>query len=77
MKRLKSRHTGVIFGYDATMALSTNDYEVIEEAEAPTPAKRKTRKKRAAKPKTEPVVETKPTIERDELDDFCDGLENL
>lgn len=68
-KMLKSRHTGVTFGYDPTMAANTNDYEVIDDK---PPAKK--RRRRTAKPKAKTVVDTPPT--QTELDLDVDGLLN-
>jgi hypothetical protein len=64
-KMLKSRHTGVMFGYDPTMAANTQDYEVIED----TPPKK--RRRRTAKPKAT-AKDTPP--KQTELDLDVDGL---
>lgn len=73
MKRLKSKHTGVIFGFNATMAENTKDYEVIEDTPALKP-----KAKRKAKPKAKKTVkDTEPTQTVDDLDGILDGLENL
>jgi hypothetical protein len=48
MKRLKSKHTGVIFGYCEAM-VATGDYDVIEDKPVPTTApKRRGRSKKVS-----------------------------
>lgn len=71
MKKLISRHTGVEFGYDETMAKNTRDYEIVVDDE-PKPKRRK----RTAKPKAKKVEDTTPKQQDLDLDGLLDGLDN-
>lgn len=70
MKKLVSRHTGVEFGYDETMARNTRDYEIVIEESKPK------RKRRVAKPKAKKVEDTPPKQQDLDLDGLLDDLDN-